>query len=108
MKALRIIAPAVALILAITFVSLAHSLTQLKAYTAATEAADAASTLAASPWRSDEPPMSQPIIGLWLEGEPRVHMVVMVYGAAYPFQTNGVVPIEAVEYNAPSLWQPLP
>ena len=65
-------------------------------------------TLAAPEWRTDEPPMSEPIVGIWLDGQgTRSHVVMMVYGAAYPYEP-GVNAIQAVEFNRPSLWQPLP
>jgi len=67
-----------------------------------------APTLSASEWRTDEPPMSEPIVGIWHdEAGIRSHVVCMVYGAAYPYEP-GVNAIQAIEYNRPSKWQALP
>lgn len=59
-------------------------------------------------WHTDAPPAGEPIIGLWYDGYvPRAHVVVMVYGAAYPYEPTGPA-IKAIEYDAPVYWRRLP
>ena len=59
-------------------------------------------------WYSTEPPAGEPVIGLWYDGYvPRAHVVVMVYGAAYPYEPAGPA-LKAIEYDAPVYWRRLP
>ena len=63
--------------------------------------------LAAPAWRTDEPPAGEPIVGLWTDTGIRSHVVVMVYGAAYPYEP-GINAIQAIEYNRPTMWALIP
>jgi len=64
-------------------------------------------TYTAEGWRTDEPPMSEPIVGIWTDGGFRSHIVCMVYGAAYPYEPTGIA-LQAIEYNRPEMWTRLP
>ena len=63
--------------------------------------------IAASMWRTDDPPAGDAIVGIWTDGYIRSRVVVMAYGAAYPFEP-GVNALQAIEYNRPTMWTPIP
>lgn len=91
--------------LAVSAITLAVNLSRLREYAGHIETVEQA---AASGWRTDEPPMSEPIVGIWddIEGI-RSHVVVMVYGAAYPYDPTSIA-LQAIEYNRPAKWQAVP
>ena len=68
---------------------------------------DTTAPVVALEWSADEPPAGEPIVGIWTVDGWRAHVVVMVYGAAYPYDISGI-PVQAIEYNRPELWTRLP
>jgi hypothetical protein len=97
----KIIASTLALTVIVSSASIAISAVRLKAIV------EDAPTYTIDDWRTDEPPMSEPIIGVWYEGGVRARAVVMVYGAAYPYEP-GVNVLSAIEYNRPDKWRLIP
>ena len=68
---------------------------------------DTTAPVVALGWSADEPPAGEPIVGIWTVDGWRSHIVCMVYGAAYPYDTSGIA-LQAIEYNRPELWTRLP
>ena len=95
------IVTAIALLLIMASVSLAASTARLN------RIVDNVPTFAPDTWRSDEPPTGEAIVGIWYEGGVRARAVVMVYGAAYPYEP-GTEALAAIEYNRPDKWRYLP